>query len=110
MDQQIQDLLDRASEGRGGGKYLDQLTDEGREVLDAFETWLKEEDGKSDSTARAYKGYCAKAIVEVTADPEAELDTDVKSAINALKRFHDSGVLQAAAEDAVREPVGDDLT
>ena len=84
---EVQNLLDRVPPSKGSGKYLDQLTPGGREVLDEFETWLKEVDGKTETTARAYKGYCAKAIVELTKDPEFELDTDVRSAINALRRF-----------------------
>ena len=42
---------------------------------------------KSESTARAYKGYVAQAIVMLTEDSSYELSTDVKSAINALHRF-----------------------
>jgi hypothetical protein len=90
MNDQIQNLLNQVGEKSSAGKYLDQLTTEAREVLDEFETWLREDDPKgvkSESTARAYKGYCAKAIVELTKDPEFELDSDVKSAINALHRF-----------------------
>ena len=89
INEEVQALLDRvpASASKGSGKYLDQLTPGGREVLDEFETWLKDMDGKTEATARAYKGYCAKAIVELTKDPDYELDTDVKSAINALRRF-----------------------
>jgi hypothetical protein len=87
---QIQNLLDQVGEKKGSGKYLDQLDETAREVLDEFESWLKSSDPngmKSESTARAYKGYVAKAIVELTKDINYELDTDVKSAINALHRF-----------------------
>ncbi len=90
MNDQIQNLLNTVGEKKGSGKYLDQLTPEARVVLDEFETWLRNDDPsgvKSESTSRAYKGYCAKAIVELTKDPEFELDSDVKSAINALHRF-----------------------
>lgn len=90
MNEQIQNLLDTVGEKTSAGKYLDQLEPEARQVLDDFETWLKNDDPsgvKSESTARAYKGYVAKAIVELTKDPSFELSTDVKSAINALHRF-----------------------
>lgn len=90
ISDQIQDLLNRTPEKKGSGKYLDQLDETAREVLGEFEDWLKTSDPngvKSESTARAYKGYVAKAIVELTNDPDFELDTDVKSAINALHRF-----------------------
>lgn len=97
--EEIQNLLDRVPEGRSSGKYLDQLTPASREVLDKFERWLKGEDNKSESTARAYKAYVAKAMVELTNDPDFELDTDVKSAINALRRFQSAGVITEMIED-----------
>jgi len=90
ISEQVQNLLDSVGEKTSAGKYLDQLTEDSREVLDEFEQWLRTEDprgNKSESTARAYKGYVAKAIVELTNNPSYELDTDVKSAINALHRF-----------------------
>ncbi len=90
ISDQIQNLLDRTPEKKGSGKYLDQLDPTAREVLEEFEVWLRTEDpngNKSESTARAYKGYVAKAIVELTNDPDFELNSDVKSAINALHRF-----------------------
>jgi hypothetical protein len=90
MTDQITDLLGKVEPKTGSGKYLDQLTDEGREVLEDFETWLRTEDPKglkAESTAKAYKGYVAKAIVELERDPDFELDSDVMSAINCLRRF-----------------------
>jgi hypothetical protein len=106
ISDQIQDLLNKAPEKKGSGKYLDQLDDTAREVLDEFEDWLKTSDPngvKSESTARAYKGYVAKAIVELTKDINYELDTDVKSAINALHRF------QQATRPGVYEPTPDEV-
>jgi hypothetical protein len=103
---QIQNLLDQVGEKKGSGKYLDQLDETAREVLDEFESWLKSSDPngmKSESTARAYKGYVAKAIVELTKDINYELDTDVKSAINALHRF------QQATRPGVYEPTPDEV-
>jgi hypothetical protein len=99
MEDQIQDLLARVAPSKGGGKYLDQLTPESREVLGHFEKWLTEVDGKSDATARAYKGYVAQALVLIQDDPDVELSTDVKSAINALRRFQKAGAVEAAVAD-----------
>lgn len=108
INEEVQALLDRVPASKGAGKYLDQLTPGGREVLDEFEQWLKNEDGKTEATARAYKGYCAKAIVELTNNPDYELDTDVKSAINALRRFQVA--MQSDVDDAPVEPTGDDAS
>lgn len=90
-DDEIQFLLDKVPAGKSSGKYLDQLSAASREVLELFEVWLVKLDRKAPSTAQAYKGYVAKAMVEITADPEWEMDTDVKSAINALHRFRQLG-------------------
>ena len=100
---QVQNLLDQVGEKSSAGKYLDKLTDDSREVLDEFETWLKTEGCdpkgvKSESTARAYKGYVAQAIVMLTEDPSYELSTDVKSAINALHRFQQAMKVSEAEE------------
>ena len=97
MNDQIQDLLDQVPAAKGGGKYLDKLTPESREVLAVFEAWLREADNKSETTARAYKGYVAQAMVLITEDPDVELSTDVKSAVNALRRFK-VAVAEAAIE------------
>ena len=109
---QIQALLDQIPASKGGGKYLDQLDEGGREVLNLFEKWLVAVEEKSETTARAYKGYVAKAIVELKANPEYELDTDVKSAINALRRFQKAeitDVLESDDEGPI-EPTGDDAS
>lgn len=96
MTDQIQNLLNQVPDSKGGGKYLDQLTPESREVLGIFEKWLVDAEGKSESTARAYKGYVAQALVLITEDPDVELSTDIKSAVNALRRFQRAGVIQDA--------------
>ena len=83
INEEVQNLLDRVPASKGAGKYLDQLTPGGREVLDEFETWLKTVDGKTESTARAYKGYCAKAI----ALPESTLDSNQRSGVKKFREF-----------------------
>jgi hypothetical protein len=99
MNDQIQNLLSQVPASKSGGKYLDQLTPESREVLGIFEKWLVETDNKSEATARAYKGYVAQALVLIEEDPDVELSTDVKSAINALRRFQLSGAAPSAVTD-----------
>lgn len=96
MSDQIQKFLSQVPATRGsGGQYMSQLTDESREVLDLFEQWLLKEDPqglKKESTARAYKHYVAEAMVKLEEDPDAELSSDIKSAIGALRRFRDATV------------------
>jgi hypothetical protein len=114
MPDEVQNLLNRVPTSKSAGKYLDELSDSGREVLDEFEKWLRTEDPnglKTESTARAYKGYIAKAIVETVKNPDYELDTDVKSAINALRRFQNAtgvSMTDDDPEDEPLEPTGDE--
>ena len=113
MDAQINAMLEKVPARTGSGKYLDQLSEQGREQLDRFEKWLVEVDTKAASTAAAYKGYVAKAVVELEADPDFELDTDVKSAIGALRRFQtwlieqdEAGQPASSLDEDADEPTG----
>jgi hypothetical protein len=125
-ENQIADLIGQIP-GKGAGKYMERLTDDSREVLDAFQTWLVTDDGKAETTARSYKLYVAEALCHVIDGGNvSELSTDVRSALNALKRFQEAGVVEGLAAEAAepegdeeedgddgsgeREPVGDDLT
>jgi len=111
MEDQINALLEAVPATGSSGGNLDQLSPEGRQVLEDFERWLLEEDPKgikSASTAQAYKGYIAKALAMFAADPESvdELDTDVKSAINAFRRY--KAALESVESDtAAVERAGD---
>lgn len=99
----IDDLLAKVpGGGKGGGKYLDRLTAESREVLDLFQEFLVQEEEKSESTARAYKGYVAQALCHIEDGGDVqEMSTDVKSALNALKRFREATApTPVQAEDA----------
>lgn len=84
---QIAGLLEQVP-GKTGAKALESLEPETREVLEDFEKWLTETDGKSESTAKAYKGYVAQAIVAL-ADSKTwdELSTDVRSGVRAFVRY-----------------------
>lgn len=102
---EIKDLLDRVPAGKATGKYLEQLSENAREVLEDFERWLREEDGKAESTSKAYKGYVAMAMVETEQDPEFELSTDVKSAIGALRRYKTWADAEYSATDVELDEV-----
>lgn len=107
MHDQLNELISQIP-GKGGGKYMEQLTPESREVLDMFQTWLITDDNKSDGTARSYKLYVAQAICHVTDGGDIkDLSTDVRSALNALKRFQDAGIVEGLAV-AAAEPEDDD--
>jgi len=54
-------------------------------ILEEFVTYLVRVEGKSPNTARAYKSWVAKALVE-----HGAFDSHVKSAVKALGRFRDS--------------------
>ena len=54
-------------------------------MLEEFVSYLVRVEGKSPNTARAYKSWVAKALVE-----HGAFDSHVKSAVNALGRFRAS--------------------
>jgi hypothetical protein len=54
-------------------------------MLEEFVTYLVRVEGKSPNTARAYKSWVAKALVEHGAS-----ESHVKSAVKALGRFRAS--------------------
>lgn len=109
MSDQINELLEKVpAHGQSGGKYLDQLTPESREVLDKFQVWLVKVDGKKESTATGYKGYVAQALVHIEGGGQVkDLSTDVKSALNALKRFRDQDGVNTVSEseDEISEDI-----
>lgn len=111
MHDQIQELIGQIP-GKGSSKYMERLTDESREVLEVFQTWLVTDDGKSESTARGYKLYVAQAICHLEDGGNVqELSTDVRSALNALKRFQEAGVVEGlatASDEPGDEPDGDE--
>ena len=75
-----------ASVGRSGrGSHQSQLNRATLAMLDDFVRYLVKNEGKSMNTARAYKSWCAKALVEHGAH-----DSHVKSAVQALRRYWDS--------------------
>lgn len=104
MSDPIDDLLEQIpGGGRRGGEHLSRLTDESREVLELFQDWLVKVESKSESTARAYKGYVAQALCYIKDGGDIkDLSTDVKSALNALKRFREAGI-QVPADDDVND-------
>lgn len=113
MSDPIDDLLAQVpGGGRNGGKFLDRLTPESREVLELFQDWLTNDplEKKSESTARAYKGYVAQALCHIQDGGDVkDLSTDVKSALNALKRFREAAATDEDVDpdDNPIEPTGD---
>lgn len=88
MSDQINDLLAQVPTSARSSKWMDRVTDDSREVLELFQAWLTESDGKSEATARAYKVYVAQALCTIQDGGDVqELSTDVRSALNALRRF-----------------------
>lgn len=53
-----------------------------REMLENFVTYLVRDEHLTMNTARAYKSWCAKALVE-----RGAYDSHVKSAVQALERY-----------------------
>lgn len=101
MSDQIQELLGKVGSGSNrSSKYMDRLTPGSREVLELFQKWLVESDDKSEATSRQYKVYVAQALCHIQDGGElSDLSTDVRSGLNALKRFSDSGEIPATDED-----------
>jgi hypothetical protein len=114
MSDEIQKLLGKVGEGSSrASKYLDQLTPESREVLELFREWLLESDPagpKSSATANAYKGYVAQALCHIQDGGDImELSTDVRSGLNALKRFAASGVVEFDPDADSGNPDADEI-
>ena len=110
MSNQIDRMLAQVPTSGRSSKYMDRLEDGTREVLELFQTWLVEEDGKAASTAAGYKVYVAQAMCHIEDGGNVqELSTDVKSALNALKRFSesDTALLHDAGEDEADDEVQD---
>lgn len=75
-----------ASVGRSGrGAHQSKLNRATLAMLEDFVTYLVRDEGKSMNTARAYKSWAAKALVEHGAH-----DSHVKSAVQALSRYWDT--------------------
>jgi len=75
-----------ASVGRSGrGAHQSELPRATLAMLEDFVTYLVKNEGKTLNTARAYKSWCAKALVE-----RGVHDSHVKSAVQALQRYWDS--------------------
>lgn len=75
-----------ASIGRSPrGSHQSELPRATLAVLEEFVTYLVRVEGKSPNTARAYKSWVAKALVEHGAS-----ESHVKSAVKALGRFRAS--------------------
>jgi len=114
MSDQINELLGKVGAGSSrSGKYLDRLTPETQEVLELFREWLLESDPngpKSSATANAYKGYVAQALCHIEDGGDvSELTTDVRSALNALKRFAVSGVVEFDPDADSDNPIADEI-
>lgn len=71
--------------GSAHGAHQSRLNRATLAMLEDFVTYLVKDEGKSMNTARAYKSWCAKALVERGAH-----DSHVKSAVQALSRYRDS--------------------
>lgn len=87
-----EDLFKAAEEGSTKTEWEQQLEPEVLRDLEAFHEWLKkpepEGDGKAESTAGAYKGYVAQALVRIDkGEGWKAFSTDIRSAVNAFKRF-----------------------
>jgi hypothetical protein len=87
-----EDLFKAAEEGSTKTEWEQQLEPEVLQDLEAFHAWLvlpePDGDGKKESTAGAYKGYVAQALVRVDkGEGWSALSTDIRSAVNAFKRF-----------------------
>lgn len=92
-----EELLELAGDSTTTAKGAEQKLDPAVvEILDKFETWLVEVDGKAESTAGSYRGMVAQAIVRVRDEhiKWTDLSTDHRSAVNAFVRFHkDTGTV-----------------
>jgi rubrerythrin len=81
---------------KSGAAAMEELTEDERAGLETFEVWLIQE-GKAESTAKAYKGYVAKAIVAIRGGANWDsLTTDVRSAVHQFQKHTD----ELAAADA----------
>lgn len=71
--------------GPARGAHQSKLTEASVAALKGFADWLVQSEGKSPSTARAYRSWAAKAMVEHGAH-----EPHVLSAVKALARYHAS--------------------
>ena len=76
----IEQLL--ASMKRSSGSHQSKLDRSTLAILEDFVKYLVKDEGKAMNTARAYKSWCAKALVE-----QGPHDPHVKSAVQALDRY-----------------------
>lgn len=84
----FEDLFEQIPEQKRQTKYLSRLTPVERQNLDHFEEWLVAIDGKTATTAKAYKTYVAQAMCHFKDGGTYEdLSTDIRSGINAVQRF-----------------------
>jgi hypothetical protein len=86
--------------GAKSGAWEDKLQEDERELLPIFQEWLTAEDNKADSTATAYRGYVAQAIVRLReGETWKDLNTDIRSAVRAFRRFCDEFQALCASEN-----------
>lgn len=71
--------------GPARGAHQSKLTEASVAALKGFADWLVTSEGKSPNTARAYRSWAAKAMVEHGAH-----DPHVLSAVKALARYEAS--------------------
>jgi hypothetical protein len=71
--------------GPAHGSHQSKLNRATLAVLADFATYLVRDEGQAPNTARAYKSWFAKALVEHGAH-----DSHVKSAVQAFSRYWDS--------------------
>lgn len=85
----FEELFEAAGEaGAKGLSWEQELPEDERELLPIFESWLQSAEGKSESTAKAYRNYVAQAMVKLRKGEEwKKLSTDVRSGVNAFIRF-----------------------
>lgn len=80
----VEQLLSTIS-GSARGAHQAKLTEASVAALKGFADWLVNIEGKSPNTARAYKSWAAKAMVEHGAH-----EPHVLSAVKALARYNAS--------------------
>lgn len=77
--------------GRGNG-VSKLLTDEERETLNSFGTWLKDTENKSVNTVASYRSYLGRALYLARTDEffdiNKDLSKDAKSAVAAFARWN----------------------
>ena len=81
----FEDVFSAVETTERASKYLDELSDDERELADGFTAWLEATRGLKPDTAKSYKSNLARAVHKARAG-EA-ITSDERVAVRAFKEF-----------------------